>query len=355
MGFGFKGSGSSGAANIDVLFNSVLEGSANATIPLNVNLTDGVGSVTPTSVALTGNDLDIAIAPPSFDVNLVDRYGNNLGTKQVTSNANWDLRTLTPYDMADIFLTQMNTTPTAQEISYLNYIVDQYFVAGLWNKMYLIRPYLGSSANNNALNLRYPFKNRSSQFATFVGSPIHDSNGITNVGNSYELAYLDGSVLLDLNWHMSLYSRTDTNPNAAGVVDMGFSNDFRFATMQIKSTSTRAGFKGQNIEVLTASPPTSDGSFTLSCLSGINNTKFIKNGSTLIVEGTSTTIANGNPRALVIGAPIIEDTVGYLGQPNRATNRNFAMATVGEGLSNAEILNKYTIDQAAQTIMLRQV
>jgi hypothetical protein len=64
MGFGFKGSGSSGAANIDVLFNSVLEGSANATIPLNVNLTDGVGSVTPTSIALTGNDLDIAIAPP---------------------------------------------------------------------------------------------------------------------------------------------------------------------------------------------------------------------------------------------------------------------------------------------------
>jgi hypothetical protein len=61
MGFGFKGSGSSGAANIDVLFNSVLEGSANATIPLNVNLTDGIGSVTPTSIALTGNDLDIVI------------------------------------------------------------------------------------------------------------------------------------------------------------------------------------------------------------------------------------------------------------------------------------------------------
>jgi hypothetical protein len=64
MGFGFKGSGSSGAANIDVLFNSVLEGSANATIPLNVNLTDGVSDIVPTSVGLTGNDLDIVIPTP---------------------------------------------------------------------------------------------------------------------------------------------------------------------------------------------------------------------------------------------------------------------------------------------------
>jgi len=64
MGFGFKGSGSSGAANIDVLFNSVLEGSANATIPLNVNLTDGVSDIVPTSVGLTGNDLNIVIPTP---------------------------------------------------------------------------------------------------------------------------------------------------------------------------------------------------------------------------------------------------------------------------------------------------
>jgi hypothetical protein len=42
-----------------------LEGQADATIPLNVNLTDGVSDITPTSVALTGNDLDIVIPPPS--------------------------------------------------------------------------------------------------------------------------------------------------------------------------------------------------------------------------------------------------------------------------------------------------
>jgi hypothetical protein len=59
-----KGSGGAGPTNIDVNFNSNLEGQANATNPLNVNLTDGVNPVAPTSVLLTGNDLDIVIPSP---------------------------------------------------------------------------------------------------------------------------------------------------------------------------------------------------------------------------------------------------------------------------------------------------
>jgi hypothetical protein len=60
-----KGKAGAGPTNIDVNFNSNLEGQANATNPLNVNLTDGVNPVTPTSVLLTGNDLDIVIPPLS--------------------------------------------------------------------------------------------------------------------------------------------------------------------------------------------------------------------------------------------------------------------------------------------------
>jgi hypothetical protein len=54
---------SGGSSDIDVNFNGTLEGQANALIPLNVNLTDGVSDITPTSVALTGNDLDIVVEP----------------------------------------------------------------------------------------------------------------------------------------------------------------------------------------------------------------------------------------------------------------------------------------------------
>jgi hypothetical protein len=53
-----------GPSLVDVNFNSTLEGQADTTIPIEVNLTDGVNPVVPTSVALTGNDLDIIIPAP---------------------------------------------------------------------------------------------------------------------------------------------------------------------------------------------------------------------------------------------------------------------------------------------------
>lgn len=55
---------SGGPSEIDVNFNTILQGQADATIPLNVDLSDGTNPVTPTSVALTGNDLDIVIPAP---------------------------------------------------------------------------------------------------------------------------------------------------------------------------------------------------------------------------------------------------------------------------------------------------
>jgi hypothetical protein len=59
-----KLSQSGGPSLVDVNFNGTLEGQADTTIPVNVNLTDGVNPVVPTSVALTGNDLDIVIPGP---------------------------------------------------------------------------------------------------------------------------------------------------------------------------------------------------------------------------------------------------------------------------------------------------
>jgi len=59
-----KLSQSGGPSLVDVNFNGTLEGQADTTIPVEVNLTDGVNPVTPTSVVLTGNDLDIVIPAP---------------------------------------------------------------------------------------------------------------------------------------------------------------------------------------------------------------------------------------------------------------------------------------------------
>jgi hypothetical protein len=77
-------------SEIEVFFNENSEGLADATIPLNVNLTDGAGDVVPTSVSLTGNDLDIVIPPvviPSgvlFDFPFLTQY-----TSYRTGDSGW--------------------------------------------------------------------------------------------------------------------------------------------------------------------------------------------------------------------------------------------------------------------------
>lgn len=339
--------------------NGVNEGSIPSVGTIDIDITDGTNPVTPNNVSVVGRTVTVEVPSGggSYDLDLVDRFGNAFPQIQITQNETIKLNDDSePYIFVNLFKAQMDTTPTTAEEDYLGYIVSQYKAAGIWSKMHFIRPYVGSSANNNALNLKYPFKTRDAAFAVFVGSPTHNANGITHSGNSYELAYLEGRILKDLNWHMSLYSRLDTNPNVAGATDMGFSNDLNYAVFEIKSTATRSLSKGQNATSgLINPPPTSDGLFTLTCLSGTNNTKFIKNAATLIAQFTSTSIPNGNPRMLCIGAPPEDNLINYIGRAARATNRNFAMATVGDGLTDTEISNKYTIDQAAQTIMSRQV
>jgi hypothetical protein len=85
-------------------------------------------------------------AAPNFDLNLVDRYGNSFPTKQVTANANWDLRTLTPYDMADIFLNELSS-PTITVQNAINYYVENMDLADLWDDLYTCHPLVNGNAN----------------------------------------------------------------------------------------------------------------------------------------------------------------------------------------------------------------
>jgi hypothetical protein len=167
-----------GPSDIEVFFNGNSEGDANAQIPLNVNLTDGISPVTPTSVALTGNDLDIEVAPASFDVNLVDRFGNNLGTKSVTANANWDLTTLTPFDYADLYLSRLSTPPSTLIQNAIIQFYDDLITSNVFQNTNGFYIAITTNPTDNSWNLRYPFNNVNSGILNFVGSPSHTTSGI---------------------------------------------------------------------------------------------------------------------------------------------------------------------------------
>jgi hypothetical protein len=102
-----------GASLIDVNFNGTLEGQADATIPLNVNLTDGVSDVTPTSVALTGNDLDIVIPAPVVPSGVLFQFPSSI---QRTSYRTGDSGWLTQNNWFDY--TPPTTPKTYAELDY---------------------------------------------------------------------------------------------------------------------------------------------------------------------------------------------------------------------------------------------
>jgi hypothetical protein len=79
-----------GPSLVDVNFNGTLEGQADTTIPVEVNLTDGVNPVVPTSVVLTGNDLDIVIPAPVVPSGVLFQFPSSIQrTSYRTGDSGW--------------------------------------------------------------------------------------------------------------------------------------------------------------------------------------------------------------------------------------------------------------------------
>ena len=78
--------------DINVEVNTVVEGTIPAIKDVKILITDGVNPVTPDDVSVVGDTVTVEVPSGggSFDVDLVDRFGNAFPTKQVTANATWD-------------------------------------------------------------------------------------------------------------------------------------------------------------------------------------------------------------------------------------------------------------------------
>jgi hypothetical protein len=170
-------------------------------------------NVAPTSFSVLGRTIDIVVPAGggSYDLDLVDRFGNAFPTKQVSANATWDLRTLTPFDFADIFLNQL-TAPSSTIQTAIIDLVDDLNAAGLWDEFYTIHPLVNGNANDHAVNLKYPFRKSSANLARFQGSPTHNANGITTNGSNNAMIiplipdqFANGGD----RFAVSVYSRTD--------------------------------------------------------------------------------------------------------------------------------------------------
>jgi hypothetical protein len=311
-------------------------------------ITDGVNPVTPDDVSVVGDTVTVEVPSGggTFDVDLVDRFGNAFPTQQVTANATWDLRTLTPFDFADIFLNTLTGTYTAGEEQAIIDFVNDLHLAGIWQRRRAIFPFAGANAFDNSLNLKYPFDNGNSNRMRFVGSPTHNSNGVTFSATSAGFIEFPIGFLPINDKNFFIYSRTNNLPTG-GAFDIGTSTlgTTGQTHLAIRDDNTdRSIFAWDGVFAFNANNTDSRGGYHTNNVVGTNLSKAVKNGDTATPMGVMTagvTVQNSN---INIGGQVTPQlTVSF------PTSRNYAGFAVGLSLSDTQMQDDYDIWQQFQT------
>jgi hypothetical protein len=334
--------------DVDIEVNGNKEGEIVSVKKVEVNLKDSNNDpVNPVSVDLTGNvlELEVPSGGGSFDVNLVDRFGNDLGTKTVSANANWDLRTLTPFDFADIFLNTLTGSYTSGEEQAIIDFVEDLHLAGIWERRRAIFPFVGGNAFDNSLNLKYPFANQWANQLRFFGSPTHDSNGVTMGATS--MAYLiENAVWLPKqDFNIFFYSRTNSTPASGLVLDVraqSFDGASRFF-LGAKLSDGLAYFGAGGL--LTVANADSSGGYHGNAIGGLTDSKLFRNGLSL---GTvvNTDYAGENLSPICLGGQLSNYRATGMNLP---TERNYAGFALGLGMTDEQCEDDYDIWQQFQT------
>jgi len=222
--------------------------------------------------------------------------------------------------------------------------------AGLWTLITALYPFVGSNSTSNRYNLINP----STFLLTFSGGVTHNSDGVTFNGSSgYANTGLIPSTSLSLNNEsIFLYSRTSAATATKNEIDMGAAisttqrdelvlrNSANGARNHLNSTNTGVA--------VTATISDASGLFIATRTSATDNRLF--RNSTQI-GGTS---SNSNTGTLS-NIPIYFGARNIANSPNGFVARNFALAGAGKGFNTTQQNDFYTLTQAFQTTLGRQV
>jgi hypothetical protein len=219
----------------------------------------------------------------------------------------------------------------------------------IWSKMIAIYPFVGGTSSTHKWNLKNPVDSDAAFRLIFNGGITHNANGVTfNGTNGWADTKMPVNTVLTLdNTHTSLYSRTN---NAIAAVDMGCAfgaNDIR---MHLKWNDNNGYHDmydtGTNRITYNMSATASTGLFVANRTSNVVFNLW--RNSTKLTTNTNLRVSTFPPKVIIIGA---DNGNAY----QFFSNRNFAFASIGLGLSDTEATNFYTVIQAYQTALSRQI
>ena len=216
---------------------------------------------------------------------------------------------------------------------------------GLETKMKALYPFVGGTATTHKYNFMDARDVDASFRLQFNGGWIHSSTGaLPNGTNGLANTYLIPNVnLTETSSHLSFYSRSNTVNTGTDIgsrTPFGGSND----NIGILSNYANVTYAAWKNFTLTTSGVNTAASFIMT--KNGTNVKLFRNSSQ-IISGTNT-IPTMSPYPLTIsGWPASGETA--------FSNRQCAFASIGDGLSDTEATTLYTLTQALQTSLGRQV
>lgn len=243
---------------------------------------------------------------------------------------------------AQAFITAAGITNPTQQTA-INQLVLSLKANNLWTKMTAIYPFVGGTASSHSYNLVNPAQYQ----ITWNGTVTHNSNGITGNGSTGygNLNVAPNSIGSQNDAHCSLYCRNNT---ATAPFDLYSDNVGETQSFGIILQFGGNGFYTKiNTNSYTNVANASAVGFYASSRTSSTLTKGYKNGSAIVI-GTSTSTGR-NAFNLYICAR------NNAGTADLFSSRNYAFATVGSGLTDADVSNLYTAVQAFQTTLGRQV
>jgi hypothetical protein len=244
---------------------------------------------------------------------------------------------------AQAFITAAAITDPTQQAAINTLVVDLKGY-GLWTKMKAVYPFVGGTNTSNSYNL----KNTSQYQISWAGGVTSSSNGVTFGVNGYGNTGLNPTTALTLNdTHLSFYSRTD----GAGGIDIGAT-----AATDVRNLFIAQSYVGN----FYADSYSSTSRFTLAVQTkglltisrtAANSYKAFKNATQIGTTITSSvgTLPNWN---IFLGAT---NRDGAPTNPTAYSARNQAFASIGTGLTDADVTNLNNLVTTFQTALNRNV
>jgi hypothetical protein len=243
-------------------------------------------------------------------------------------------------------------TLNGTQYAAINNLVISLKSSGIWTIMKAVYPMIGGSAASHKYNLKDPRNLDAAYRLTFVNSPTHSNNGIAFNGVSqYCNTYLKpNSVIGQNDAHLSFYSRTNSGISGGemgyyhGPTGGGFYLNINFGGTEYRAVMDieYAGLSGLG---------TSSSGFYIG--SRVNSTQHLnkRHGNATTTESVTSSIDGYRATDVYIGCVHLSDTDA----PDSFTDRQCAFASIGNGLSSAQMDSFYSIVQTYQTTLGRQV